>query len=236
MKLRSPWMLGAAGFLIAGLIRLLVWTLRYRMAGMEATAHPADPRTARHVYAFWHESILAMLVLRTPIRVLIGRHADGEFASQACRHLGIQVVRGSTTRGGGAAMLELTNGGRAAHMALTPDGPRGPRRQAQIGVVALASLTGLPIVGVGAGFSGAWRARSWDRFALPYPWSTVYLVTTAALRVPPRLDRDDLERYRLLLEERLLQATAAAENWAQGGPKPAPQNESEGEQDRKASA
>ena len=152
MKLRSPWIIGVAGFLIAWMVRLVGGTLRCRVSGPGANAHPADPRTACHIYAFWHESVLAMLVLRTPIRVLIGRHADGEFATQACRHLGIQVVRGSTMRGGGTALLELKNGDRAAHMALTPDGPRGPRRKAQIGVVALASLTGLPIVGVGEAF------------------------------------------------------------------------------------
>jgi lysophospholipid acyltransferase (LPLAT)-like uncharacterized protein len=236
VKLRSPWMIGVAGFLIAWLIRLMVWTLRYRMAGTATNAHPADSRTARHIYAFWHESILAMLVLKTPIRVLIGRHADGETATQVCRHLDIQVVRGSTTRGGGTALLELMNGDRAAHMALTPDGPRGPRRQAQIGVVALASLTGLPVVGVGAGFSRAWRARSWDRFALPCPWSTVYLIATPALRVPPRLDRNGLERYRRLLEESLLNATAAAESWAQGGAEPALEKESQADRNHMASA
>jgi lysophospholipid acyltransferase (LPLAT)-like uncharacterized protein len=236
VKLRSPWIIGVAGFLIAWTVRLVVGTLRCRVSGPDANTHPADPRTDCHIYAFWHESVLAMLVLRTPIRVLIGRHADGEFAAQACRHLGIQVVRGSTTRGGGTALLELKNGDRAAHMALTPDGPRGPRRQAQIGTVALASLTGLPIVGVGAGFSRVWRARSWDRFALPCLWSTIYLVVTPALHVPPRLDRDDLERYRLLLEESLLKATAAAESWAQGGAEPVLENESQTDLNRKVSA
>ena len=234
MKLRSPWLISGTGFLIAWLIRLGKRTLHCRMTGPDV--HPADARSARHIYAFWHESVLAMLVLKAPIRVLIGRHADGEAAAQVCRHLGIQVVRGSTTRGGDTALLDLMHGDRAAHIGLTPDGPRGPRRQAQIGVVALASLTGLPVVGVGAGFSRAWRARSWDRFALPWPGSAVYLVTTPALRVPPQIDRQELEHYRRLLEESLLNATAAAECWAQGGAAPTFEKASEADVNCKASA
>jgi lysophospholipid acyltransferase (LPLAT)-like uncharacterized protein len=210
--------------------------MRYRIAGPDAVAHPADPHTARHIYAFWHESILAMVGLKIAIRVLIGRHADGELIAQVCCRLGIQVVRGSTTRGGSTALLELVQGGKAAHMAMTPDGPQGPRRRVQLGVVALASLTGLPIVGFGAGFSRAWRARSWDRFALPRPWSTINLVATPVLRVPASLDRDGLECYRRLLEESLLNATAAAENWAQGGAKPAAEKVGDDDSNLKASA
>ncbi len=110
MKLRSPWMIGAAGFLLAGVVRLLAWTLRYRITALGADAHPIDPRKARYIYGFWHESMLAMVAFRMPIRVLIGSHADGEMAAQACRRLGFRVVRGSTTRGGGTALLRLTPG------------------------------------------------------------------------------------------------------------------------------
>ena len=236
MKLRSPWMISVAGFVIAWVIRLGVRTMRYRIAGPEVEVHPTDPREAPQIYAFWHESMLALAGLKTTIRVLIGRHADGEVAAQVCRRLGMLVVRGSTTRGGGTALLGFVNGGRSAHVAFTPDGPRGPRRRVQQGIVALASWTGLPIVGLGAGFSHAWRARSWDRFALPCPWSTIYLVATPALRVPAGLDRDGLERYRRLFEESLLKATDAAEQWAQGGAEPEAGKEGEADQDRKASA
>jgi lysophospholipid acyltransferase (LPLAT)-like uncharacterized protein len=236
VKLRSPWLIRVTGFLIAWVIRLATATIRYRAVGPDAGAHPADPLAAPHIYAFWHESMLAMVGLKTTIRVLIGSHADGELGAQVCRHLGYQVVRGSTTRGGGAALLKLVKGSRAAHMALTPDGPRGPRRRVQRGVVALASLTGLPVVGMGAGFSRAWRARSWDRFAVPRPGSTIYLVATPALHVPAHLDRDGLERYCRLLEESLLNATAAAESWAQGGAEPRADKAGDADPDLKASA
>jgi lysophospholipid acyltransferase (LPLAT)-like uncharacterized protein len=113
-------------------------------------------------------------------------------------------------------MLEAA---RHSHLAMTPDGPRGPRRRVQPGTIYLAAKTGLPIVPFGVGFAKAWRARSWDRFAVPYPYSRVTLVSAAPIDVPPELDGKALTHYRGLLEERLLHATEEAERWAAGQPR-----------------
>jgi hypothetical protein len=112
--------------------------------------------------------------------------------------------------------LSLIRCEQSAHLAITPDGPRGPRRQVQLGVVLLASCTGLPIVPVGIGYSRAWRARSWDRFAVPQPFSTVTGVVQPPIVVPPNLDKEGLEAHRQLVEARLLEATHSAE-YASGG-------------------
>ena len=221
MKVRNPWLIRVLALLGAWAIRLWMGTVRYRFAESDTGAHPTDPRVAPHIYAFWHESMLVPAALKGTVRVLISRHADGELIAQVCRCLGFQPVRGSTTRGGAAGLLALARGGRAAHVAVTPDGPRGPRRRVQVGVVALASLTGMPVVGCGVGYSRAWRVRSWDRFAVPRPWSAVCCVLTPVLRVPPGLDRNGLEYYRRVLEERLSHATDAAERWAASGAPPA---------------
>lgn len=221
MKIRSPWILGGLALAGAGLIRLWMATLRSRMYFSEGVRHPADVRRGRYIYAFWHESMLYPATFRTPIHVLISQHRDGEFIARVCRFLGFGVARGSTTRGGTAALLQLNRHSKRTHLAVTPDGPRGPRRRVQPGLIYLASLTGLPIVVGGVAYSSAWRARSWDRFAVPKPWSTVTCVVGPAVTVPARLDRNGLERYRLLVEERLTAATEAAERWAQGGPHPA---------------
>jgi lysophospholipid acyltransferase (LPLAT)-like uncharacterized protein len=220
MKLRTPWVVKLLGLACAWLLRFWMGTLRHRILFTEGIHHPADFRKNRFIYAFWHETILFPTAFRTRIHVLISRHADGEFIAQVCRFLGFQVARGSTTRGGSAALLELVRCSRHTHLAVTPDGPRGPRRRVQPGVIYLASLTGLPIVGFGVGYSRAWRARSWDRFAVPKPWSKATCVVAPALFVPKRLDREKLEYYRNLLEERLLSATLAAEKWAEDGPRP----------------
>ena len=81
----------------------------------------------------------------------------------------------------------------------------------------IAGSTGLPVVPVGIGFSGAWRAGSWDRFAVPKPFSRCICIAGKAVRVPPGLDRDGIERYRVLVEQALVEATEAAERLARGG-------------------
>jgi lysophospholipid acyltransferase (LPLAT)-like uncharacterized protein len=105
-------------------------------------------------------------------------------------------------------MLRLS---RAAHLVFTPDGPRGPRRTVQQGVIYLAARTGLPIVSFGIAYASAWRMRSWDRFALPRPWSEAACVTAQPISVPENASKEELEQYRVLLENQLAEVTAAAE-------------------------
>jgi lysophospholipid acyltransferase (LPLAT)-like uncharacterized protein len=214
MKIRHPWLIRLASSVGALLVRLLLATVRKRVVFAGDRPHPANPEEERFIYAFWHDSLLAVATQRAKVNVLISLHADGEIITQICRALGIGVVRGSTTRRGGAALLEMLHRGRDAHLAITPDGPRGPRREFQIGAVYIASRTGIPVVPIGIGFSRAWRAGSWDRFAVPAPFSTAYGFVGAPLHVPPDLDRAGLELYRDLAESQLLAATEAAEAWA----------------------
>ncbi len=216
MKIRHPWLVRLVGFLAALVIRLWMSTLRYRYHFADGTQHPADPNDQRFIYAFWHESILFPTLLRTKIHILISHHADGEMITRACHHLGFGVVRGSTTRGGTKALMQLISISSRSHLMVTPDGPRGPRRKVQLGLVFLASITGLPIIPVGVGYASAWRAKSWDRFALPRPWTTAYGVTGEPISVPKKLNRESLERYRDLVEQRMLETTQLAEDWASG--------------------
>jgi lysophospholipid acyltransferase (LPLAT)-like uncharacterized protein len=102
------------------------------------------------------------------------------------------------------------------HLAVTVDGPRGPRRRVKQGVIYLASRTGLPIVPAGIAFRRAWRAKSWDRFCVPCPGTDAYAYVAPLLHVPPDINRKEMERYRQMLEERLHAATETADNWAAG--------------------
>jgi lysophospholipid acyltransferase (LPLAT)-like uncharacterized protein len=203
---------------IALVLRAWMATVRCHVAAADGQTHPVDPRRQRFIYAFWHESVLALTKVKTNVKVLISQSRDGELIAQVCRYLGIGVVRGSSTRGGAAALLELlrTNEG---HLAITPDGPRGPRRRVQGGLVFLAARTGLPILPVGVGFVRAWRARSWDRTAVPCPFSSVAAVIGPPLLVPAQIKESHLkesewEEHRLWVESAMLAATAAAEHWA----------------------
>ncbi|MGH7225533.1 MAG: lysophospholipid acyltransferase family protein, partial [Gemmataceae bacterium] len=155
MKIRHPLLIKAMGFAIGWLVRLWIGTLRYRYRPMGPNLDPNQPHfQGRYLYAFWHENILvpAYQYGRRDIHVLISEHADGQLIAEACRHLGFRVVRGSATRGGARAVRQMVRRSRSAHLAITPDGPRGPRRQVQPGVVYLAALTGLPIVPFGIAF------------------------------------------------------------------------------------
>ena len=224
MKLRHPIIIRGAAWIIALVIRAWLRTLRYQVASCDLRRHPTDPRSERNIYAFWHESLLVLVLAgrTTDIRVLISKHADGELIARVCRHLGIGTIRGSTTRGGGPALLEMLRSGRRSHLGVTPDGPRGPRRRVQLGVVFLASATGLPIVPVGVGYTAAWRAGSWDRFAVPIPGSKVTAVVGRTIHVPEKLNRSELEQFREKVEQRLLEATDLAERWAEDPSEPPP--------------
>jgi lysophospholipid acyltransferase (LPLAT)-like uncharacterized protein len=148
------------------------------------------------------------------MHILISDHADGEMITQVVKRLGFSVVRGSTTRGGARALRDMLETIDSGHLCFTPDGPRGPRRHVHQGLVYVASKLGLPIVGVGMAFGRAWRAKSWDRFAVPHIGTTATCVIPEALIVPPDADRDGLEHCRQEVERRMNWAMNEAEAWA----------------------
>jgi len=216
MTKRNLWIVPYLAAAVALLIRLWMSMMRVRVVSADGREHPEDPRNARYIYAFWHEGLLAPLATRPKIRVLISQHTDGEFIAQVCERLGIGVIRGSTARGGCQALLEMIRDREeTTHLGITPDGPRGPRRQLKAGVVMVASQTGLPIVPVGMGFVSAWRIRSWDRFVLPRPGSTMAGIVGRPIVVPRDLDRRALQQWTKHVEDELLELTRHAEDWAQ---------------------
>jgi lysophospholipid acyltransferase (LPLAT)-like uncharacterized protein len=220
MKIRHPWLIKVFGFVVSCLVRLWIATLRYRYCPLGPSLEPSQPGLGRrYLYAFWHENLLlpAYHYARPDIAILISRHADGELIAEACRHLGFGLVRGSTTRGGVEAVRQMLRRGQTGHLAITPDGPRGPRRRVQAGLIYLAARTGLPIVPAGMAFRRPWRLRTWDRFALPRPWSRATCVTAEPICVPPDADREQLEEYRRRVEEAMLRLTDTAEQWAETG-------------------
>jgi lysophospholipid acyltransferase (LPLAT)-like uncharacterized protein len=201
-------------------LRAWVRTLRYEHCALGGAVDPNGSDLSSHyIYAMWHEYLILPIFryARPDISVLISRHADGQWVAEVCRQLRIPVVRGSTRRGGGEAVLRLLKAGRIGHLALTPDGPQGPRRRVQPGLIYLAARTGLPIVPVGFGLERPWRVQSWDRFALPRPGSRARCVTGLPISVPAGAEKGLLETYRNRVEESLLEVTGAAEQWAESG-------------------
>lgn len=215
MQLRHPLAIRVVATIVAVLIRVWLWTTRVRIVTGDGLPHPIDPATQRFIYAFWHEAMLGPIAVRPKARVLISQHRDGELIAQVCQRLGMGAIRGSTARGGSQALLEMIRGDAdGAHLAITPDGPRGPRRELKPGVVMVASQSGLAIVPVGVGFTRAWRAGSWDRFAVPIPFSTLVGVIGSPIEVPKHLDRPAMQHFQQLVEKQLCELTEQAEDWA----------------------
>lgn len=216
MTHRTRWLVPYITAVVAWAIRLWMSTMRLRVASADGREHPADPAEQRYIYTFWHESLLAPLATRPKIRVLISQHTDGEVIAQICQRLGIGVIRGSTARGGCQALLEMIrDADETTHLGITPDGPRGPRRELKPGAIMVASQSGLPVVPIGVGFVRAWRFRSWDRFALPLPGSTVLGVIGAPIDVPRDLDRRGLQTWVETVQAEMHRLTDLAENWAE---------------------
>jgi len=215
MKLRHPLLIRIAAFTAAILVRLWMSTMRVRIISADGQRHPVDPATRRYLYAFWHESLLAPIITKPKIRVLISQHRDGELIAQCCHWLGIGTFRGSTSRGGSQALLEMIRSNDAAHLGITPDGPKGPRRELQPGTVMIASQSGLQVVPVGVGYVNAWRMRSWDQFALPKPFSTLTGVIGQPIEVPSDLGRQELRAWQQYIQDQMLAMTALAEDWAE---------------------
>lgn len=205
------------------LIRLInAWmsTLNYRSASYTRGVDPAgDDFAGPAIFIFWHEYIPTPLYLRPHARLamLLSQHQDAELLSEAAHFAGLETVRGSSSRGGTAALKNLLSSGRGRNLAITPDGPRGPRRELAPGCIYLSSRLQIPLILTGVGYDRPWRyKRVWDQFAIPKPFSRARVVTSPRLQIPPDLERDQIEEYRLWIQITLNQLCTTAERWAAG--------------------
>jgi lysophospholipid acyltransferase (LPLAT)-like uncharacterized protein len=197
----------------AALVRLLGKSLTIRTEGAEPML-ALYAQGQRCIFAFWHSRQLMMpLAYRgAQIYILISRHRDGELIRRIVSRFGFRAVRGSTTRGGAAALRELVQLGRSgADLAITPDGPKGPRQVAQMGVIHLAKATGLPIVPVTFSCSKKKLFSSWDRFLVPYPFGRGLFRMGEPMWVTPQASAEEMEAKRRELESVLNRLTAEAD-------------------------
>jgi lysophospholipid acyltransferase (LPLAT)-like uncharacterized protein len=214
-----PALTKLGGLVTAEAIRAWMSTLDYRGAFYDRSVDPALGVGSPRIYIFWHENILAPLYLRGHCRLtmLLSQHNDADILARIACHFGFDCVRGSTYRGGARAIWDLLDRSRRQHLTITPDGPRGPRRQLAQGPIYLASRLQLPLVVMGFGYDRPWRARSWDRFAVPRPFSRARAVIGPPLILPPDLTRAGLEHCRQRVERLLNCFTWEAEAWAASG-------------------
>jgi lysophospholipid acyltransferase (LPLAT)-like uncharacterized protein len=196
-------------------LRLLSFTIRKKVL-FQDRPHEFWDRKRHVIAAFWHQRLLMMPFLprRGRVGMMISQHRDGEFIARAVKLFGIDSVRGSTTRAGLSALRGMVRFYRAgANLAITPDGPQGPKHVVQMGVVELARHTGAPILPVTYGASCKKTFRSWDHFILPLPFCRVVYIWGEPLWVPRDADKEGLEQSRLLLQERLRRITEEADRF-----------------------
>lgn len=204
---QSPWK-RAQITAIAGagvpIIAALGATLHWKVEGLEHLNFDGEGR--RPIMAFWHGRVLTATYFfrRRGIVVMISENFDGEWIARIIESFGFRTSRGSTSRGGQRALLQLKREmDRGLPSGFAVDGPRGPARKAQPGAVWLAKLTGNPVVPFHMEASSHWSLNSWDRTQIPNPFSTVALAVGQPIDVPAHADEATLEHKRVQLERSL---------------------------------
>jgi len=213
---KPKWPQRLAAWLVASSIRTVACTLRYRWDDRRGAAGGPPARPA--IYCFWHNRLALCIVpywhyvregsVTPGLAALVSASKDGGFLAGVLECFRVEPVRGSSSRRGGQALLELTTwADRGYNLVITPDGPRGPCYKVQEGVLSLAQLTGLPIVPYACNLGWKIRLKSWDRFQVPLPFSRCDMVFGQPIRVPREATDAEREALRRELEASLLAIT-----------------------------
>ena len=209
---KPRWFQKLGAFLIYCVARTYATTLRIHWDNQ--SGYLRDKRGGPAIYCLWHNRlILCMEVylrqtkprsLGIGLAALISASKDGAFLEAILKRFGVHAARGSSSRRGSQALIELTSlAERGFDLAITPDGPRGPRYIVQPGVMALAQLTGLPIVPFGFHAHRKIQIKSWDGFQIPLPFSRCDLCFGVPIHVPRKATDAQREEIRLHLEQML---------------------------------
>jgi lysophospholipid acyltransferase (LPLAT)-like uncharacterized protein len=160
------------------------------------------------IFCLWHNRLAISMVVhrRHPrkLAALVSASKDGALLAAVLGRFGVEQVRGSSSRRGPQALLEMTSrGGLGYDLAVTPDGPKGPRYVVQEGVISLAQITGFPIVAVTCNIRRKLCLKSWDGFQIPMPFSRCEMILGRPMAVPREADSARREELRQELEARL---------------------------------
>lgn len=204
-----PFKIRVTGWLIAMVVRLLSLTLRIRVE--DRCGILTQRPEGQLIWAFWHNRIFVTPWIYSKYlgdrngAVLTSASKDGAVLAQTMRNFGVSAVRGSSSRRGGQAMVELVNrikdGG---DVVIIPDGPRGPRYQLQPGIIKLAQKTGVKIFPVIVAYQSYWELKSWDLFRIPKPFSKVVVTLAPYETIDSDIDDETFEVERLRIENVLM--------------------------------
>ncbi len=206
------WHQRLAASLAYAFIRAVALTLRYRWT--DRSGFFVEPRPGPAIYCVWHNRLALCMISyfryvkkhnqSSGLAAMVSASRDGGLLTGVLECFGVQPVRGSSSRRGPQALRELTTWARRGYdMAITPDGPRGPCYVVQDGIIALAQLTGMPVVPVSYQLGWKISLKSWDRFQIPLPFSRCEMFYEKPIRVPREASESDREALRLQLERAL---------------------------------
>jgi len=211
-SLKDRFLLTLAVGALRVVFALLRLTWRFTLAAGEEHLREVVDGGRPALFCFWHDRVLVVAYFLTervvrrgrPVTTLASRSQDGEIASRIVEALGGRSLRGSSSSGGAEGLRGLLRAVADGHsLALTVDGPRGPRHQAKPGAVAVARRTGAPLLPLTWTAERTWHLRSWDETAIPKPFARIELRLGTPIAVPRDLDDDGLEAVRRRLDAAL---------------------------------
>ena len=209
-------------------------TSRWKINGYQPVLDNAAAKKPQ-IFAFWHGRVAMMPSFKPKnqrVFVMVSRHRDGGLLAAVMSAFGLDLIRGSSRRagsnkerGGRSALLEAVNKlGEGHALAITPDGPRGPRMRVSGHVVTIAQMSGAEIIPMASSSSLAYSFKSWDRFSLPLPFGRSYYFAGSPITVPKNADAEIVEKIRKKLEDTMIQLVKTADDAAhrKDSPEPAP--------------
>lgn len=209
---RPRFLTRVLGRIIYGIVKLISCTIRFRWHdehGLERIRHDQ-----RFIFCIWHNRLALSLILfeqyirkispKRRLAAMVSASRDGALLTYILELFGAQPIRGSTSRRGHQALREMVScARRGCDLAITPDGPRGPRYRVQFGVIDLSKVTGLPIVPVSYSVNWRIKLKSWDKFIIPLPFARCDVYFGKPIHVPANSTFEERETLRRLLENSL---------------------------------
>ena len=190
------------------LIRLLSLTYRYQFIGLENKKKAKDNSlNGSYVYALWHQNLIGAILshIGEKFTMVISESDDGELVAVTCEKFGHLPARGSSTRGGKKALIEIVKNIKKGYPgALTVDGPKGPAREVKPGIIEIARLAEVPIVPLSPFPTRYWTfTRSWDKFRVPKPFSKIIVVIGEPIMITPEISREQFDQIAVSVGQKI---------------------------------
>jgi lysophospholipid acyltransferase (LPLAT)-like uncharacterized protein len=209
---QAKWHQRLIAALLYFLIRTMAATIRFHKDDRSGYFQTGPP--VKVIFAIWHNRLPLSLILyqlyvrkflpQRRMAAMVSASRDGGLLAQILEHFGVEPIRGSSSRRGGQALIEITScAERGYDLAITPDGPRGPRYEVQEGVITTSQLTGLPIIPVSYHLNWKIKLNSWDGFQIPLPFARCSVVLGEPMVVSREVSDEQRESLRKQLEQYL---------------------------------